>query len=166
MSSKYFLMAVVALLVLSSCGSTSKTASDGNATKENGSTSGEGVNVPYIIAQRYFVRNDYNDGDLKNPKITSKELFNGLFGMATIMGPNGRPTDIDFEKQYVLAVIGQETNRSTSIDAVSLKQKDNIIEFRYKVVEGDTMGATIQPVLLIIVDKKYDGEVRLVEVQK
>ena len=38
------------------------------------------------------------------PKITTEEEFNKLFGMATIMGKDGKPTAIDFTKQFVLGV--------------------------------------------------------------
>lgn len=119
------------------------------------------ADIPYKVAERYFVRNDYNKKDHLNPKIKTKAEFNNVFGMATIMG--GQPTPIDFSTQYVLSVIGELTNKNIQIVPLSLKQKGGTIIFNYKVVVGEEQSATIQPLLLIIVNKKYNGKVRLVK---
>jgi len=117
--------------------------------------------IPYTIAQRYFVNNTYNEGDLVNPKITTREQFRKIFGMATVMGENGKPTVIDFSRQYVLSVIGELTDRKTEISLISLKQNANRILLNYKITEGERESVTIRPVLLLIVDNKYQGEVEL-----
>lgn len=59
--------------------------------------------VDYTVANGYFVRNDA-------PKdipaiISTRPEFESVFGMATVMGPDGRPTAIDFSKQCVVPVI-------------------------------------------------------------
>ena len=119
--------------------------------------------IPYIVANRYFVRNDYKKEDLTSPKITSEGQFEKHFGMAPIMGPDGKPTAVDFSRQYVISVIGELTDQRTEIVPVSLQQKAGTIEFIYKINEGEKISATIRPVLLIIVDNKYQGEVKLVK---
>ena len=52
--------------------------------------------VSYILAANYFVKNTVNQ--LDNPKIETAEKFNEIFGMATTMGKEGKPTEIDFSK--------------------------------------------------------------------
>jgi hypothetical protein len=158
-------MAVVGAILFSSCNSTAKNTV--NAKQRNANDSATAItaeqDIPFTMANRYFVNNTYNDGDLMNPKITTPEQFKKIFGMATVMGPNGKPTAIDFSRQYVVAVIGKLTNRNTSINMNSLKQKDNLISLAYKVTEGEKGSVTIRPALLIIVDNKYQGEIKLIE---
>lgn len=116
-------------------------------------------NIPYTIANRYFVGNDYKNGDLTNPKITSQAGFDKIFHPARIMGIDGKPTPIDFSRQYVLAVILEPTDHKTEIGLTSLKQNNGKIFLNCKINEGEKISATIQPVLLVIVDNKYQGEV-------
>jgi len=162
---KIFSVAAVAAIVFSSCNSTAKNTVNAKQLNTNRSATAitAELDVPFTIANRYFVNNTYNDGDLLNPKISTPEQFKKIFGMATIMGPNGKPTAIDFSRQYVVAVIGKLTDRNTSINMNSLKQKDNGILLTYKVTEGEKGSVTIRPALMIIVDNKYQGEIRLVE---
>jgi hypothetical protein len=122
-----------------------------------------GEDIPYTIARNYFVLNDYKKGDLVDPKITSLATFNKYFGMATTMGEEGKPTDIDFSKQYVIPVIGELSDRYPEIEPVSLKQKDGQIFVNYKITEGEKSTAIFCPLLLFIVDNKYEGEVKLVK---
>ena len=121
------------------------------------------VDIPYTFAKRYFVKNDYKKADHPNPKITSQEEFENIFGMARVTGEDGKPTPIDFSTQYVIGVIGELTNKNTEILPLSLKQADGSIELNYKVTEGAQRSATIQPVLILIVENKYTGEVKLVK---
>ena len=166
MVSKIFSIAIVAGVVFSSCNTTAKNTDDAKQYSANESTKVATAeqDIPYTIANRYFVNNTYKDGDLKNPKITTRTQFDALFGMATIMGPNGKPTPIDFSRQYVLGLIGELTDRNTEISLISLKQNANTILLNYKITEGEKTMATIRPLLLIIVDNIYQGEVKLVKV--
>jgi hypothetical protein len=136
-----------------------------NENKSNNTKPKEIVvqNVPYTIARNYFVRNDFKRSEHLNSKITTKEEFDEIFGMASFAGERGKPTAIDFSKQYVLAIIGELTNHDTEIVPVSLQQKGGTIIFDYKINEGGKTLTTIQPALLIVVDKKYDGEITLAE---
>jgi len=164
MKRKIGLIAIITAIVFGSCNSMSKTA-DKVQPDSSGSTTpvAAAQDVPYTIAQHYFVNNTYHDGDLVNPKISSQEEFDKLFGPAAVMGKNGPPTNIDFSKQYVIAVIGKLTDRGTSITISSLKQKGNVISLTYKLNEGEKGMSIIRPAILIIVDQKYQGEVKLVE---
>ncbi len=120
------------------------------------------VRVPFIVAQRYFVKNTFGDKEAF-PVIRSQAEFDDLFGMATVMGVDGKPTPIDFSKQYVIAVIQKITDKSASLEPVSLKQKDGAITFTYSYTEGAQQSFSIQPVLVIIVSNDYQGDVKVVQ---
>ena len=98
---------------------------------------------------------------MTTPKISSQEEFDKIFGMATTMGENGKPTSIDFTKQYVIAVVGQVTDKSTSITVNSLKQNGNVITLNYNQTEGEKQTSFRQPLLLLIVDNKYQADIKL-----
>lgn len=166
MHTKIFSIIIIACNVFGSCNPTSKNTSNNEQSSSPEPKTSEPAeqDIPYTIADRYFVNNTYKDGDLKNPKITAMEKFDELFGMATIMGPNGKPTPIDFSRQYALSVIGEISDRGAEISPVSLKQRADTIFFSYKITEGEKRMTQIRPMLLIIVDNKYQGEVKLVEV--
>ena len=120
----------------------------------------KGKKVPYTIAQRYFVKNTVADGTFFYPKITSQEAFDELFGMAAVMGKDGTPTSIDFSKQYVIAVIDGITNATVQLEAKSLVKTEGTITLTYNRTEvGKSASASFRHCLILIVDKKYDGNV-------
>ncbi len=117
-------------------------------------------NVPYTVADHYFLKNDVT-GEVPS-KLTNRADFEKYFGMATVMGVNGLPSAIDFDTQYVIAVAVPETDRNTEIEPVSLTRgKDRKVVFKYKVELGDVMSYRINPILIIIVNKEFDGDVVL-----
>jgi hypothetical protein len=119
----------------------------------------EGNTVPYVVAKNYFVKNTYQPGQLVNPKITSEEEFSRFFGLATTMGENGRPTPIDFTKQYAIAVIGAQTDKSTTLTVSSLQKVGAQVVLRYEEQVGASQSYTTQPFLLLIVSNEFAGEV-------
>jgi len=130
-----------------------------NKTKKN--TTNDAV-ISYKIAKNYFVKNTVDE--IENPKITSQEDFDEIFGMATTMGEDGKPTSIDFSKEFVIAVILPETDISTELQPIDLieNEKNNLI-FTYKKEEGEKLSHTIKPALILIVDNNHKGEVTLKE---
>lgn len=117
------------------------------------------IDVPYIEAKNYFVKNTFREDQLSNPKISSQKKFDAIFGMARTMSQNGRPTPIDFRKQYVIAIVNPVTDIATTLSVSSLKQKDNAIILNYDVEEGKKQSFSTQPLLLLVVDTTYQGEV-------
>ncbi len=116
--------------------------------------------VPYTVADHYFLRNDVT-GEVPS-KLGNRADFEKYFGMAAVMGVNGLPSPIDFDNQYVIAVTLPQTNRNTEISPVSLTRgKDHKVVFKYKVELGDAMSYSINPILIIIVNKEFDGDVVL-----
>lgn len=158
-SSKILAIAIMASSVFASCNATNTSKDD--AQTETAQTTE--IDVPFTEAQRYFVKNTYKEGQLTNPKISTQENFDKFFGMATTMGPNGKPTPIDFTKQYVIAVIGNVTDKATTLSVNSLKQKGDTITLRYKQLEGEKQSFTIQPLLLLRVDNQFQGSVKAIK---
>ncbi len=116
--------------------------------------------VPYTVADHYFLRNDVT-GEVPS-RLSNRADFEKYFGMAAVMGVNGLPSPIDFDNQYVIAVALPQTNRNTEISPVSLTRgKDHKVVFKYKVELGDAMSYSINPILIIIVNKEFDGDVVL-----
>lgn len=145
-------------LAFASCGTkTAKNAAEGEAAKPNQSE----VAVPFVEARNYFVSNTFREGQLADPKIESEEEFDAVFGMARTMGEGGKPTEIDFSKQYVIAVVGKVSDRSPAMAPVSLRQKKGKIILTYSYKEGEKQSYTSQPSLILIVSKQYQGAVEL-----
>ena len=71
-----------------------------------------GNGLPYKEAEHYFLRNDVNGRNVPT-KMTTQTEFDRYFGMAAVMG--GQPTAIDFDRQFVIAIVLPETNHSTTI---------------------------------------------------
>jgi hypothetical protein len=117
------------------------------------------------VAQGYFLKNDIEN--IPNPKITSYNEFNRLFGCAAVMGKDGMPTKIDFSKVYIIAVSKPETYRETEMKPVSLsKNKKGHILFTYKVIERSKQSYSTVPCLLIIVKKCNKGKIYLKEIKE
>lgn len=117
-------------------------------------------NIRYTVAKNYFVNNSLDS--LPPVKITDEAIFNECFGMSTAMGKDGQPTAIDFSSQYVIAVTLPVTDTMTVLKPKRLvKGSDGRLTFSYVVKRSKKMTYTMQPLLLVIVDKKHDGEVVL-----
>ena len=80
--------------------------------------------------------------------------------MAAVMGRSITP--IDFSKQFVIAVSEKPTANSTTYSPLSLVRSEGRIVFSYGIERGSKISYIIQPLLLIVVDKKYESEVEVV----
>ena len=113
-------------------------------------------NVPYTVAERYFVRNNYKILKKEETIITEKTKFNEIFGIATIMGINGKPTEIDFNWQFVYYIILLETAYETKISVLKLKvNSKNQLVLYYKIKKGRQQSYTTVPNLIIIINNGY-----------
>lgn len=147
-------IALISCLAVVSCNTKSE-----KKTTETVAPADVATDVPYTEAKNYFVKNTFKEGQLSNPKISSQQQFDAVFGMARTMGENGKPTPIDFTRQYVIAIVIPVTNIATTLSVNTLKQKDNAIILNYDVEEGKKQSYSTQPALLLIVDSTYQGEV-------
>lgn len=151
---KYMLLAV---LGLGAC-QTDHKPMQGNQAMDTPSADTAEMPVPYSIARNYFVKNDFEPSLASNwvmPDITEQSEFEKIFGMATTMGENGKPTEIDFSKQYVIAIIDPITNLASEYQIKGLKLKSNTLHLDYSLIQGEKMTSTMQPCLILVIDKKY-----------
>lgn len=122
------------------------------------------TSILFTEAKNYFVNNRIKK--LDHPKIETAREFHEIFGLATTMGKEGKPTEIDFTRQYVIAIILPETEYSTSIEILHLqKDERGEITLTYKLIIGEKQSFTMIPNKIIIVDKKEKGKIRLEEVK-
>lgn len=112
--------------------------------------------VPFKQATNYFFRNDAEIPS--DAKITDKATFENLFGMAAVMGKGGIPTVIDWNKEFVIAIVKPKTQDKTELEPLSLVAKDKSLVYTYCLTEGpESLSYTIQPVLLILVDRQWEN---------
>lgn len=119
--------------------------------------------VPFYIASNYFVHSGSARPD--HLKIETAEKFNEVFGMATTMGLGGKPSEIDFSRQFVLAVVKPATDLMTTLRPLRV-QKDGVgaITLTYQFTEGPKQTYQSIPHFIVIVDKSVDGPIRFVEI--
>ncbi|MCI1247284.1 MAG: hypothetical protein LKG14_07900 [Prevotella sp.] len=112
--------------------------------------------VAYKVANNYFFRNDAKIPD--SLKFVSQEQFDSCFGKAAFMGQKGMPTPIDFTKSFVIAKVLPATDVQTEIVPKSLtRAAGHVLNFRYQIKKGSQQSYTMQPLLILIVNKKYSG---------
>jgi hypothetical protein len=112
--------------------------------------------VAYQEANHYFFR---NDAPQRSPlKITSEAELDSCFGMAAVMGKNGQPTPIDFNKKFAIGVVLPITDTYTTLRPLSLKKENGKLVFTYEEKVGQKQSYSMQPMTLIIVDKKFQGD--------
>lgn len=117
--------------------------------------------IPFVEMKNYFFRNDANIPE--DIRIDSREEFDSLFGAAAFMGQGGEPTPVDFSREVVLAVVNPVTDVATELDPVSVVRKGNTLVFTCKETTGDKQTWTMQPVLLVKVDRSNDPGAARVE---
>ena len=109
--------------------------------------------IPFEEMKNYFFR---NDADIpESPLIDSSEQFEELFGAAAFMGKNGQPTPVDFDREFVIAVVYPVVDFSVELAPESLRLEDGELVFTYLEATGEQQSWTMRPVLLVKVDRKY-----------
>lgn len=120
--------------------------------------------VPYTELDHYFFKNGQEVPD--NPKIDTEEAFATLFGMATVMGESGKPTPVDFDKEFVIAVVNPVTEYETELEPESLRLENGELVFTYDETVGERQSWTMRPVLLVKVSREYEAETVRVEASR
>jgi hypothetical protein len=123
------------------------------------------VDVPFILAKDYSVKTTSKNIKLSNPKITTQLDFDSIFEKSPAMDKNLNPTSIDFSKQYVIAIVNKATKNNSLIIADYLKVQGDAITLYYKIVNGEKQADKRQPFIILVVDKKYQGNIRINEVK-
>lgn len=160
MIQRCFLIVYITIIFLSGCNN-STTYKTEPATAQ---TDTSAISIPFSIGKNYFVKNTIKSID--NPKIETAEKFFEVFGMATTMGPSGKPTEIDFSKQYVIAVLLPKTDLATTVAPIGLQRNaKGEITLLYKVVSGAQQTFTSRPQFIVIVNKTESGPITVREVK-
>lgn len=141
------LTACAAVMVLAACGQ--KQTSEIITDTTDGS-------IGFEIAKNYFFNNDQNLP--VSPKITTAEEFEKLFGMSAVMGKDGHPTEIDFSKKFVVAIVQPVTNLTTEINPVRIEEKGDTLFYFYDGRVGKTQSFSSRPMSLVILDRKLSGK--------
>ena len=112
--------------------------------------------VPFELAKGYFLRNDVEVEDFPT-QITSQAQLDQFFGMAAVMGENGKPTVIDFDKNFVIPVVYPETDQETSLVVERFWHTGaNELTLSVGAIRGEEHRSfTIRPIQLLIVDNYY-----------
>ena len=113
--------------------------------------------ISFTTLENYFVRNDVDCSKQQRLIINNKADFEKYFGMAATMG--GKPTEVNWNKQFVIALVMPETKRATAIYPVAVKTTDNdVLVFSYKVKKGDRMSHNMVPFTAVAVDKPANAK--------
>lgn len=114
------------------------------------------IDIPYVVLKNYYVRNDVDCSKLQRLIIDDERDFKAFFGEAALMG--GLPTDINWNKQYVLAVLLPETNRPTMVTPLEVKQSPGSIIFKYQVNRGSKSSYTLIPFTAVAINRTEDPQ--------
>ncbi len=110
--------------------------------------------VKYVEARNYFHR---NDAPLpQNLKMTSQAEFDQHFSPAAFMGKNGEPTKINFNKNFIIAKVLPPTDKETELTPLKVEKiGKNQLHVVYSLHVGPTRSYTIQPMFILVLNKKY-----------
>lgn len=118
----------------------------------------DGVRANYTRMNNYYVTNQLSNGTHKLV-IHNQQDFDRVFGAGAVMGRNGQPTRIDFNHQFVIALILPETNRLTEIETVALRRQGDRLYFSYLLNEGHATSYTMRPFTAVVVDRNEPSDV-------
>ena len=111
--------------------------------------------IPFEVAKNYFYK--HNVG-VPSTKITTEKDFSNHFGMATRMGEEGKPTEIDFEKQFVVDFILPASKWQMEINPLKVEAKEDTLFYSYDINVGKKQSYFTQPVSIIIIDKEFEKQ--------
>ena len=141
---KKVLFAFAALLTMAAC-------NNKPATSVENKESGE---VPFTVAKNYF----YTHLGTPSTKITTEEDFRKIFHMATTMGEEGKPTAIDFSKQFVVNVVLRDSKWPMEINPLKVEAKGDTLFYSYDIKVGQKQSYWSQSSSIIIIDKEYEKQ--------
>ena len=120
-------------------------------------------NIPFKAARGYFRRSDTREDRLPVAIRTEEELLH-YFGMAAVMGKDGEPTAVDFDKSFVIPVAFPETDRETDIVVDSFQRTGSRqLTLTVSTRRGEPQSYTVLPLEILVVDGFYrDFEIVIV----
>lgn len=110
----------------------------------------------FVTLNNYFVRNDVDCRRQQRLVIDSKREFDAYFGPAAIMG--GQPTDINWNEQFVIAILLPETNKATMVTPMEVKQSPGNVIFKYQVNRGRKTSYSLVPFAAVALNRSSDPQ--------
>lgn len=129
-----------------------------NALNKVKNLEAQSSNVYYDQLYNYFVRNDVDTKKLQKLIIYDQATFDRYFGSAAVMGAGGQPTPVNFNTQYVLAVVLPATDRATTVSVQDVLQTGNSVIFNYRVDKGDKTGYSMVPFAAVALSKPASAQ--------
>ncbi len=126
------------------------------STSQYASAKKSAKSIPYVVLDNYYVRNDIDCSKQQRLIIDNEQDFNAVFGHAAVMG--GLPTDINWKKQYVIALILPETERTTNVMPKDVQQSPGNIIFKYQLNHGHKTGYRQVPFAAIALNRAEDPQ--------
>ena len=117
--------------------------------------------LPYKQARGYIVKKNYEVPASQYIKLESKADFDKVFIKASTIGWKGETTNIDWNKQYVIAVLQPAVEQFVSIAPTYATKQGEEIYIRYAELEGEEMTREYHPSMLLLVDKEYNGNINI-----
>lgn len=122
-----------------------------------------GIMANHTALNNYYVRNDFSDGTHRLV-IHNQQDFDRVFGAAAVMGTKGHPTNIDWNHQFVIAIILPETNYQTLVENVMLNRYNDRLIYSYLVNRGHKTSYIIRPFAAVVVDRNEPSDVTFQQV--
>lgn len=157
-------VASAAIFLMSSCSNSPQNAHEQavDPALEEPSTGGDNMHIDYEVADHFLVKHTVQEVPA-NPKIETKEEFDRIFYCTE---DDKKAHEIDFSKNYVIAVLAPSADLRTTVQPISLRDSEpNEVVFSYRWVSGSEQPDTTRSSIALIVDKKHDGTVVLNEMQ-
>lgn len=147
MSRIFSIMAVVAVaLVCCQC----------TTSKELRQAKKGAKDVPFTVIENYYVRDNMRFDKTQHLIIDNQQDFDACFGAAAVMG--GMPTDINWKKQFVVAVLLPVTSQATTVTPLEVKQSPGNVIFKYQVMRGRTTSYTMMPFAAVALNRSADPQ--------
>ena len=121
----------------------------------------ESVSVPYETAQNYFAYVDVSSPTTR--KLMDLASFESMFDYAWTMGSEETP--LDFDKEFVIAVVHPSTYDRTTLAPVSLVKENGSLIFTYSEKIGEKQSSSRRPFLIVRVARQYDAPLQVIKVQ-
>lgn len=160
---KTLIIGLVSCMGFLACDKVKEPASSVQEEVSKPATTTNNTLVPYKVIENYFVLNTIENTSVISLKIESKQQFDAYFSQARTMSDSSQTTPIDFDKYFVIVIIGPVTPQETFIKPISLKQRDDYLEFIYSIdSQEEKRSFSIHPFVGVIVDKQYNKDVKFI----
>ena len=70
----------------------------------------------------------------------------------------GMPTDVNWDKQFVIAILLPKTNKPTMVTPLDVKQSPGNVIFKYQVNRGNKTSYTLVPFAAVALNRSADPQ--------